>query len=94
MMRSPVGDVRWDYAINAVLFVVLRGRAEGGPRWLLTFCRHGRWHTVAPRSGKAQFHRLLEKLYAVEGSGTPPWSCGASSVARQHKRGSCSYSPI
>src|SRR5690606_9054227 len=46
-------------------------------------------HTVTPRSGKAQFHRLLEQLYAVEGQSVEP-NYGVAFgefAARQHKRG-------
>ena len=44
---------------------------------------------VAPRSGKIQFHRLLEQLYAVQGEGVEPdyGVVFSEFAARQHKRG-------
>ena len=67
MMRSPVGDVaKLDYAINAVLLLAYVAAQKGDKVGLLTFADSVRtW--VAPRSGKVQFQRMLEQLYAVEG---------------------------
>ncbi len=89
MMRSPVGDVaKMDYAINAVLLLAYVAVQKGDRVGLLTFADTV-LHTVAPRSGKAQFHRLLEQLYAVEGQRVEPNYGVAFSefAARQHKRG-------
>lgn len=89
MMRSPVGDVaKMDYAINAVLLLSYVAVQKGDRVGLLTFADTV-LHTVAPRSGKAQFHRLLEQLYAVEGQRVEP-NYGVAFgefAARQHKRG-------
>ena len=89
MMRSPVGDVaKMDYAINAVLLLAYVAVQKGDRVGLLTFADTV-LHNVAPRSGKAQFHRLLEQLYAVEGQRVEPDYGVAFSefAARQHKRG-------
>ncbi len=89
MMRSPVGDVaKMDYAINAVLLLAYVAVQKGDRVGLLTFADTV-LHTVAPRSGKGQFHRLLEQLYAVEGQRVEPDYGVAFSefAARQHKRG-------
>lgn len=89
MMRSPVGDVaKMDYAINAVLLLAYVAAQKGDRVGLLTFADTV-LHTVAPRSGKAHFHRLLEQLYAVEGQRVEPNYGVAFSefAARQHKRG-------
>jgi len=89
MMRSPVGDVaKMDYAINAVLLLSYVAVQKGDRVGLLTFADTV-LHTVTPRSGKAQFHRLLEQLYAVEGQRVEP-NYGVAFgefAARQHKRG-------
>jgi uncharacterized protein (DUF58 family) len=67
MMRSPVGDVaKLDYAINAVLLLAYVAAQKGDKVGLLTFADSVQsW--IAPRSGKVQFQRMLEQLYAVEG---------------------------
>jgi len=89
MMRSPVGEVaKMDYAINAVLLLAYVAGQKGDRIGLLTFADHVETY-VAPRGGKAQFHRLLEQLYAVEGEPIEPDYNAAFSyfAARQHKRG-------
>ncbi|HQY93783.1 DUF58 domain-containing protein [Caldilinea sp.] len=89
MMRSPVGDVaKMDYAINAVLLLAYVAAQKGDRIALLTFADRVLTY-VAPRSGKIQFHRLLEQLYAVHGEGVEPDYGVAFSefAARQHKRG-------
>lgn len=89
VMRSPVGDVaKMDYAINAVLLLTYVAVQKGDRVGLLTFADSVQtW--VAPRSGKAQFHRLLEQLYAVEGQPVEPNFDAALSyfAAHHHKRG-------
>lgn len=72
MMRSPVGDVaKLDYAINAALLLAYVAAQKGDRIGLLAFDDEP--HTwVAPRSGKAQFHRLLAQLYAVESQPVEP----------------------
>ncbi|MDQ3248060.1 MAG: DUF58 domain-containing protein [Chloroflexota bacterium] len=72
MMRSPVGDVaKLDYAINAVLLLAFVAAQKGDKVGLLAFADTVQtW--VAPRSGKGQFQRMLEQLYAVEGQAVEP----------------------
>jgi uncharacterized protein (DUF58 family) len=72
MMRSPVGDIaKLDYAINAVLLLTYVAAQKGDRVGLLAF--DDKPHTwVAPRSGKAQFHRILAQLYAVESQPVEP----------------------
>lgn len=89
MMRSPVGEVaKMDYAINAVLLLAYVAGQKGDRIGLLTFADRVETY-VTPNSGKAQFHRLLEQLYAVEGQPVEPDYDAAFSyfAARQHKRG-------
>ena len=88
MMRSPVGDVaKLDYAINAVLLLGYVAAQKGDRIGLLAF--DDAPHTwVAPRSGKAQFHRLLAQLYAVESQPVEPdYTAAVAYVAtKQAKR--------
>jgi uncharacterized protein (DUF58 family) len=88
MMRSPVGDVaKLDYAINAVLLLAYVAAQKGDKVGLLAFADDIQsW--VGPRSGKGQFHRLLEQLYAMESLAVEPDYHRAFSyfAARQHKR--------
>ncbi len=67
LMRSPVGDVeKMDYAVNAVLLLAFVAAQKGDKVGLLTFADEAlTW--VQPRSGKVQFQRMLEQLYAVNG---------------------------
>jgi uncharacterized protein (DUF58 family) len=72
MMRSPVGDVaKMDFAINAVLLLAWVAVQKGDRIGLLTFA-DGVETWLAPRGGKAQFQRMLELLFAVEGSPVEP----------------------
>ncbi len=88
MMRSPVGDVaKLDYAINAVLLLAYVAAQKGDKVGLLAFADDIQsW--VGPRSGKGQFHRLLEQLYAMESLAVEPDYNRAFSyfAAKQHKR--------
>ncbi|HRW07143.1 MAG TPA: DUF58 domain-containing protein [Caldilineaceae bacterium] len=88
MMRSPVGDVaKLDYAINAILLLAYVSAQKGDKIGLLVFADDvERW--VAPRSGKGQFHHMLEQLYAVESLAVEPNYRNAFRyfAARQHKR--------
>ncbi|MBI1297158.1 DUF58 domain-containing protein [bacterium] len=67
LMRSPVGDVaKMDYAINAVLLLAYVAGQKGDRIGVMTFADEvEQW--LAPRTGKAQFHRMLELLYKVQG---------------------------
>jgi uncharacterized protein (DUF58 family) len=76
MMRSPVGDVaKLDYAINAILLLAYVA-AQKVQLW------------VEPRTGKQQFHRLLEQLYSLESVAVEPDYAQAFSyfAVKQHKR--------
>lgn len=89
MMRGPVGDVaKMDYAINAVLLLAYVATQKGDRVGLSIFADRLLGY-IAPRSGKIQFHRLLEQLYAVHGERVEPNYDVAFSefAARQHKRG-------
>jgi uncharacterized protein (DUF58 family) len=67
LMRSPVGDVaKMDFAINAVLLLTYVAGQKGDRIGVMTFADDVQsW--LAPRTGKAQFHRMLELLYKVQG---------------------------
>jgi uncharacterized protein (DUF58 family) len=88
MMRSPVGDVaKLDYGINAVLLLAYVAAQKGDKIGLLAFADEVQiW--VEPRSGKQQFHRLLEQLYRLESTAVEPNYAQAFSyfAAKQHKR--------
>lgn len=88
MMRSPVGDVaKLDYAINAVLLLAYVAAQKGDKIGLLAFADDVQvW--VEPRSGKQQFHRLLEQLYRLESTAVEPDYARTFSyfAAKQHKR--------
>lgn len=88
MMRSPVGDVaKLDYAINAILLLAYVAAQKGDKIGLLAFAdRVQLW--VEPRSGKQQFHRLLEQLYRLESTAIEPDYAQAFSyfAVKQHKR--------
>jgi uncharacterized protein (DUF58 family) len=89
MMRAPVGDVaKMDYAINAVLLLTYVATQKGDRVGLLTFADRVLTY-IAPRSGKIQFHRVLEQLYGVQGERVEPDYGAAFSefAARSHKRG-------
>ncbi len=72
MMRSPVGDVaKMDYAINAVLLLAYVATQKSDRVGVMTFADEVQsW--LAPRTGKGQFHRMLELLYAVQGQPVEP----------------------
>ena len=72
MMRSPVGDVaKMDFAINAVLLLAYVAVQKGDRMGVLTFADDV--HTwLQPRTDKAQFYRMLELLYNVQGQPVEP----------------------
>ncbi|RME54152.1 MAG: DUF58 domain-containing protein, partial [Caldilineae bacterium] len=87
MMRAPVGDVaKMDYAINAVLLLTYVAAQKGDRVGVLTFADEVQsWLT--PRSGKAQFHRMLELLYRVQGQPVEPdYNRAFSYFAARHSR--------
>lgn len=88
MMRSPVGDIdKLDYAINAVLMLAYVATGKGDRVGLLAFAdRPVVW--LAPRSGRGQFYRMLEALYAVQAQRVEPDYAAALSYfsVQQQKR--------
>jgi uncharacterized protein (DUF58 family) len=94
MMRSPVrdpsgiGDIdKLDYAINAVLFLAYVATGKGDRVGMLAFAdRPLVW--LAPRSGRGQFYRMLEALYAVQAQSVEPDYAAALSYfsVQQQKR--------
>jgi uncharacterized protein (DUF58 family) len=72
MMRSPVGEIdKLDYAINAVLLLAYVATAKGDRVGMLAFADKPLvW--LAPRSGRGQFYRILETLYAVQAQRVEP----------------------
>ncbi len=88
MMRSPVGDVeKLDYAINAVLLLAYVALQKGDRIGFLSFADDVQsW--IAPRSGRGQFHQMLEQLYRLEGQPVEPDYAAAFSyfAAKQVKR--------
>lgn len=86
MMRSPVGEVaKLDYAINAVLLLTYVAGKKGDKIGFLAFDdRVQTW--IAPRSGKAQFHAMLEQLYALEGVPVEPDYGRAFAYLGEHLR--------
>ena len=87
MMRSPVGDVaKMDYAINAVLLLAYVAVQKGDRMGVLTFADDVQsW--LQPRTDKAQFYRMLELLYNVQGQPVEPDFAGAFGyfAARQRR---------
>ncbi len=88
MMRSPVGDIdKLDYAINAVLLLAYVATGKGDRVGMLAFAdRPMIW--LAPRSGRGQFYRMLEALYAVQAQRVEPDYAAALSYfsVQQQKR--------
>ena len=87
VMRSPVGDVaKMDYAINAVLLLAYVATGKGDRVGMLTFAERVESY-LAPRSGKGQFQRMLESLYAVQGAAVEPdYNAAFAYLARQKAR--------
>ena len=88
LMRSPVGDVaKMDYAINAVLLLAYVAGQKGDRIGAMTFASEVQ-HWLAPRTGKAQFHRMLELLYKVQGQPVEPDYAQAFAyfAAKQNRR--------
>lgn len=94
MMRSPIGDPtgvgeieKLDYAINAVLLLAYVATGKGDRVGMLAFAdRPVIW--LAPRSGRGQFYRMLEALYAVQAQRVEPDYAAALSYfsVQQQKR--------
>ena len=88
MMRSPVGDVeKLDCAINAVLLLAYVATGKGDRVGMLAFAdRPLVW--LSPRSGRGQFYRMLETLYAVQAQRVEPDYSAALSYfsVQQQKR--------
>lgn len=66
MMQSPVASMaKLDYVINAVLLLSYVASGKGDKVGMMSFA-DGVQQYVAPKQGRGQFYRLLERLYAVE----------------------------
>ena len=66
MMNAPVGDMnRLDYVINAVLLFSYVVLGKGDRVGMMTFADQVT-HYLEPKSGRAQFYRMLDLLYRVE----------------------------
>lgn len=87
LMQSPVGDMaKLDYAINATLLLTYVAAGIGDKVGLLTFAARVQDY-VAPRQGRKQFYRLLDRLYAVESHPVEPdFGQGLRYLAHRHRR--------
>lgn len=87
MMGSPVGEVaKVDYAINAALLLTYVATLKGDKVGLLTFADDVQTWSP-PRSGKGQFHRMLELLYGVQSQVVEPdYNEAFSYLAARHKK--------
>ncbi len=74
LMAAPVADpshlddpglTRLDYVVNTALMLSFVALGKGDHAGMLTFAGQVE-HFIAPRKGKAQFHRLLDALYNVQ----------------------------
>jgi uncharacterized protein (DUF58 family) len=72
MMQSPVAEMaKLDHAVNAVLLLAYAATGMGDKVGLMTFAGDVD-HFLKPRQGRAQFYRMLERLYAVEAQPVEP----------------------
>jgi uncharacterized protein (DUF58 family) len=72
MMQSPVGEMaKLDFAINTVLMLSYVATSKGDKVGLMTFADRV-IHFLSPRHGKGQFHRMIERLYAIEAQPVEP----------------------
>ena len=72
MMQAPVGEMaKLDFAINTVLMLSYVAASKGDKVGLMTFADRV-IHFLTPRHGKGQFHRMIERLYAVEAQPVEP----------------------
>lgn len=87
LMQSPVGEMaKLDYAINATLLLTYVAAGIGDKVGLLTFAA-GVQDYVAPRQGRRQFYRLLDRLYAVESQPVEPdYGQGLGYLAHRQRR--------
>jgi uncharacterized protein (DUF58 family) len=87
LMQSPVGKMaKLDYAINATLLLTYVAAGIGDKVGLLTFAGDVQDY-VAPRQGRRQFYRLLDRLYAVESQPVEPdYGQGLGYLAHRQRR--------
>ena len=87
MMQTPVGRMaKLDYAINATLLLAYVAAGIGDKVGLLTFAADVQ-HFIAPREGRGQFYRMLERLYAVEAQPVEPdYRRGLGYLAHKQRR--------
>jgi uncharacterized protein (DUF58 family) len=72
MMSAPVGPMnRLDYVVNAALLFSYVVLGKGDRVGMMSFA-DGVTHYLEPRPGRAQFHRMLKVLYAVEAQPVEP----------------------
>lgn len=72
MMQSPVAQMaKLDYAVNAVLLLAYVATGMGDKIGMMTFATDVD-HFLAPRQGRGQFYRMLERLYAVRARPVEP----------------------
>jgi uncharacterized protein (DUF58 family) len=72
MMQSPVAQIaKLDYVVNAVLLLAYVATGKGDKVGLMTFADEVGMFLSA-RSGRGQFYRMLEVLYAVEAQPVEP----------------------
>ena len=87
MMQSPVDRMaKLDYAINATLLLAYVAAGVGDKVGLLTFAAEVQ-HFIAPRQGRGQFYRILERLYAIEAQPVEPdYGQGLGYLAYKQRR--------
>jgi len=72
MMNSPVEQIaKLDYVVNAVLLLAYVATGKGDKVGLMTFADDVT-RFISPKSGRGQFYRMLEVLYAVEAQPVEP----------------------
>jgi len=72
MMQSPVEQIaKLDYVINAVLLLSYVASGKGDKVGLMTFADEVGAY-LNPHTGRGQFYRMLETLYAVEAQPVEP----------------------
>ena len=72
LMQSPIAQIaKLDYVINSALLLAYVVTGKGDKIGLMTFADDV-LHYLSPKSGKGQFYRMLEQLYAVEAQPVEP----------------------
>jgi uncharacterized protein (DUF58 family) len=72
LMQSPVDQIaKLDYVVNAALLLAYVVTGKGDKVGLMTFADDV-MHYLSPQSGRGQFYRMLELLYAVDAQPIEP----------------------